>query len=96
MNNKEYFVPSHLDDQAKFFFWELDEFMAMMTPLFFGILMEMLMVGVVLGFLALLGMQKLKSGSARGFMKHIMYWYLPESVLKMRCIPGSHVTEFVG
>jgi conjugal transfer pilus assembly protein TraL len=96
MNQEDYFVPSHLDDQAKFFLWDMEEFMAMIIPIFFGMMLKVPLIGVALAFGSLHVMQKLKAGSAKGFMKHVMYWYLPDEFTKMKSTPPSHIREFIG
>ena len=98
MNQDDYYVPAHLDAPARMFFWDMDEFMAMMGPLGVGIFIHQLILGVVMGLIAAKLIKGLKAGRGRGIMAQALYWYLPSDKVfsNFKRTPHSHIREFVG
>ena len=97
MEEKDFYVPSRLDDQPRMLFWEMDEFFAMCVPLGIGIIIGFIFIGIIGGFAAAYGVTKLKAGSGRAIILHAIYWHLPSDALfKMGRTPPSYIREFTG
>ncbi|RMF24964.1 MAG: type IV conjugative transfer system protein TraL [Deltaproteobacteria bacterium] len=88
-------MPRHLDDPDKFLWWEMDQAGLAVSVFAVFMILNMLVVGVVLGALVAWIYGRLKAGRARGFMIHVAYWYLPFQ-MKLRRTPPSWVRRFVG
>lgn len=94
---ENYTIPSHLDDGMKFFMWEMDEALAFLGPLGFGVLSGMLLLGVMTGIFCAWLVAKVKKGRGTYFVRHLRYWYLPnEKPFKGTRIPPSHIREYTG
>ena len=97
MEEKDYYVPSHLDDQPRMLFWEVDEFLAMCVPLGIGIVIDFIFLGAIGGLFAAYGVNKIKAGYGRAIILHTIYWNMPSDILfKMKRTPPSHIREFIG
>jgi len=97
MQDRDYYVPSRLDDQPRMLFWEMDEFFAMCIPFGIGIIIGYLFLGLIGGFLAAYAVGKLKAGRGRAIILHAIYWHMPsDSIFKMNRTPSSYIREFVG
>jgi conjugal transfer pilus assembly protein TraL len=90
----QYHIPRLLDAPPKAFYWDMDEFMAMIAPIGIGLILDWFFVGTMLGLLASYAVAKLKAGRGAYYMLHALYWYL--GAIKMRSTPPSYIREFVG
>jgi len=88
-------MPRHLDDEAKFLWWDFQQVLVVMAIIGFSIVLSMLIEGAALGILAGMALGRIKSGRGRGYMAHTGYWYLPMN-MGMEKTPPSHVTRFIG
>jgi len=88
-------MPRHLDDEAKFLWWDFQQVLIVMAVIGFSIVVNMLIEGVVLGIMAGMAIGRIKSGRGRGYMAHTAYWYMPMN-MGMERTPPSHITRFVG
>ena len=52
--------------------------------------------GAVLGCLAASAYGMAKSGKHPAYALHLIYWYLPEGVVKLKRTPPSHLRELIG
>ena len=97
MEDQDFYIPSHLDDPPRMFFWEIDQAIAAMVPLGLGLITGFLFTSLLLSIGAAILVGKIKAGRGRGVVSQAMYWYLPgDLILKLRRTPPSHVREFCG
>lgn len=90
----QYYIPRLLDAPPRAFYWDIDEFMAMVAPIGIGLILDWFVVGAGLGLLASYTVAKLKAGRGAYYMLHALYWYL--GIIKMKSTPPSHIREYVG
>lgn len=90
----QYYIPRLLDAPPKAFYWDMDEFMAMVAPIGIGLIMGWFFIGAVMGLMAGYAVQKLKAGRGAYYMLHALYWYL--GFAKMQSTPPSYIREYIG
>jgi len=92
------YIPSKLDDPARFFFWDLDVGLTFAGVGGFTAIMGAPMIGMLLGAFAGYWLSRVKSGEGRGFFYALLYWYLPVGTLniKTKRIPPSWIREYTG
>ncbi len=88
-------MPRHLDDEAKFLWWDFQQVLVVMAIFILAIMLNMLISGAVLGGFAGWLIGRLKSGRGRGYMVHTAYWYMPVN-MGMERTPPSHIVRFIG
>lgn len=92
-----YFIPSHLDDQAKILIWDMDEAMGILGGLSVGIIVKQLIIFVLIGFFLSYVIAKTKAARGRGFLAAICYWHLPHnSLFRFKRYPASYIRDIVG
>ncbi|MDQ5767923.1 type IV conjugative transfer system protein TraL [Thiothrix subterranea] len=90
----QYYIPRLLDAPPKAFYWDMDEFMAMVAPIGIGLILDWFVIGTALGLLAGYAVAKLKAGRGAWYMLHALYWYL--GVIRLKSTPPSHIREYIG
>lgn len=96
MSEKSYYIPKHLDDPPKAFWWDMDEIILFSSIVFPGILLKnftVLLIFFMLAVIVVFQYTKLKAGKLRGFLWHFSYWVLG---FKFKGIPDSSIREFSG
>ncbi|MDX8377480.1 MAG: type IV conjugative transfer system protein TraL [Mariprofundales bacterium] len=88
-------IPRHLDDPAKFLWWEMDQAFLALGLTGMGMLVNMLAFGALLGVTVAWAFGKLKAGRGRGVTKHLGYWHLGLD-LGFRRTPTSNIGVFIG
>ena len=73
----DYRLPRKHDEPAKVLLWDFDQALIFMIAVVFGILSDMLFLGVVFGVWGGRWYGQKKVGRHRMFVVHLMYWYLP-------------------
>lgn len=99
MDPKEsFYIPSHLDDPPRFFFWDMDVGLTFAGAAGFIAIMGAPMVGLLVGGIAGYWLSRVKAGEGRGFFFALLYWYLPTGKLNIRSrrLPPSWIREFTG
>lgn len=97
MDEKAFYIPSHLDDQPRMFIWELDEFMLLAAPIGLGMFIQQIVIGVILGVFLSQQLKKIKLGAGRSIVMHALYWNTPSDwIFKMTRTPPSYMREFIG
>lgn len=96
MSEKSYYIPKHLDDPPKAFWWDMDEIILFACVIFPGILLRnfsLLLVFMTVGAICVLQYTQLKAGRLKGFLWHFAYWQLG---FRFKGIPESSIREFSG
>lgn len=97
MSDKSYYIPKHLDDPPKLFWWDADEVIVFCVLLFPGLILKsfiLLVFFFILSVFVTFQYAKLKAGKLRGFLWHFTYWVL--GILKINKIPKSNIREISG
>lgn len=94
--DEEFFIPRHLDDPPKIFIWPMDEVIALMTFLVWGVMSDAKFVGLILGFLTVSAVRRIKRSEGGRFFRNALYWYLPKGIGGGKSLPPSHVRKWHG
>ena len=89
-------IPRRLNDPPRMFWWHLDLALLVISITLLGMIAGYFMTGAVLGCLAAGGYSMAKSGKHPAYALHLIYWYLPERVVKLKRTPPSHNRELIG
>lgn len=89
-----HYVPTHLDDPAKFLFWTMDVAIIGLTFTSIGVLSGYHISGLLVGIFAAFLYQKAKAGSHPGLAMHLLGWYVGQPGFED--MPGSHIRELNG
>lgn len=92
-----YAIPRKHDEPAKLLLWDFDQALLFMIAVVFGILSDLLLLGVAIGIWGGRWYGKQKVGRHRMFVVHLMYWFLPsEWAFPFPALPPSSTREFIG
>lgn len=89
-------IPRRLNDPPRMFWWELDLALLVLASTLLGMVAGYFMSGVAAGVLTAWVYGRMKSGKHPAYALHLIYWYLPDAVVKLKCTPPSHLRELVG
>lgn len=93
----DFAIPRKHDEPAKLLLWDFDQALIFMIAMVFGILADMLFVGVASGLWVSRWYAQRKAGKHRMFVVHLMYWFLPsEWIFPFPHLPPSSTREFIG
>lgn len=94
----QHIILKTLDNSPRILFWDLDEFLVMIAPLFIGMIVGSFLV-MVSGILLKPAFSKAKRRFPRGRLQHRMYWLLPTKAFRrfgmIERLPASHIREFI-
>ncbi len=84
-----------LDNPSRLLFWEIDDFLCFVVPIFLGLSFDSLYL--ILTALPLkLMYSRLKKKFPYGQYKHQLYWHLPTHTIKyLKHLPPSHQREYL-
>ena len=89
-------IPRHLNDPPRMFWWDLDLALLVFSLTLLGMIAGYFLTGAALGLLAAGVYSMAKSGKHPAYALHLIYWHLPERVVKLKCTPASHLRELIG
>jgi type IV conjugative transfer system protein TraL len=89
-------IVDRINDPMKFLLVDIDVAMIGALVAFGGLQTGHIFKGVVLGFVVAFYLHKFKSNHHRGYLKHLLCWYLPAFVMRLRRTPPSHLKEMIG
>lgn len=89
-------IPRRLNDPPRMFWWELDLALLVFSLTLLGMVAGYFVTGTALGLLAAGVYSMAKSGKHPAYALHLIYWYLPERVVKLKRTPPSHLRELIG
>ncbi len=96
MSLEKFYIPKHLDDAPRFLLWSVDEAMAAMIPLFFGILMGMGVFTPILAIISFKSWKKIKGSGGSSLLKSLIYWHYPRTLLGLKATPDSSIKNYIG
>lgn len=96
MHETAFSIPRRLNDPPRMFWWDLDLALLVLAPTILGMVAGYFLSGVAAGVLTAWAYGRMKSGKHPAYALHLLYWYLPEAVVKLKCTPPSHFRELVG
>ena len=70
--------------------------MLVLAATLLGMIAGYFVSGIALGLLLASIYSMAKSGKHPAYALHLIYWYLPQSVVKLKCTPPSHLRELIG
>jgi type IV conjugative transfer system protein TraL len=85
-----------LDNKPRVLFWEFDEFLSLVVPLFLGMAFGSLLLALSAIFTKQL-YSKIKKKMPFGSFLHKIYWIFPTRALRsvIKTLPPSHNREFI-
>jgi type IV conjugative transfer system protein TraL len=85
-----------LDNKPRVLFWEFDEFLSFVVPLFLGIGFGSLLLALT-GIFTKIIYSKIKKKMPFGMFLHKIYWIFPTRALRsvIKTLPPSHNREFI-
>lgn len=89
-------VEQRLQDVPRILLVPVDEGLAGMLPVGFGLLTQHLMPGLVLGLAAFAFWKRFKGEGGVGRVLSLLYWYLPQPFGVFRSLPDSGVGMWRG
>ena len=89
-------IPRRLNDPPRMFWWDLDLALLVLSITLLGMIVGYFVTGAALGCLAAGVYSMAKSGKHPAYALHLIYWYLPDAVVKLKCTPPSHFRELIG
>ena len=93
MNAEAFLIPRTLDDPKLMFIWEMDSALIAIVTVFFGLMTEMVVLGLVAAYFLTKGYNKLKEEGGKGLIVRICYWFLPNFGIGRSV--ASHIRELV-
>jgi conjugal transfer pilus assembly protein TraL len=93
---ERYYIPKRLDEPERLLFWSFDEACLMITPIFMGIIVGYMTIGLLLGITLYLQWRKLKGNNQANVIRSLAYWVLPSGIFCLKKTPASHLRLFVG
>lgn len=89
-------VEQHLQDVPRILLVPVDEGLAGLLPLGFGLLSQHLIPGMILGLLSFFLWKRFKGEGGVPHVLALLYWLLPPAVSFTRSLPASAVTVWRG
>ena len=89
-------IPRRLNDPPRMFWWDLDLALLVLAATLLGMIAGYFVTGVMGGVFAAWTYSRAKSGQHPAYALHLIYWYMPASVVKLKCTPPSHLRELIG
>lgn len=96
MHETAFSIPRRLNDPPRMFWWDLDLALLVLASTLLGMVAGFFVSGVAAGVLTAWAYGRMKSGKHPAYALHLIYWYLPDAVVKLKCTPPSHFRELVG
>ncbi|SMG59719.1 type IV conjugative transfer system protein TraL [Cedecea sp. NFIX57] len=89
--------PETLSNQNRWFGFYLDELLPALIPVAWGLWTGKQLWGIGFGVLVFLGIRKLKKGRGSTWLRDLLYWYLPTSLLKglFSTLPDSCFRQWI-
>lgn len=89
-------IPRRLNDPPRMFWWDLDLALLVLAATLLGMIAGYFVSGVAGGLLAAWLYSRAKSGQHPAYALHLIYWYMPAAVVKLKRTPPSHLRELIG
>jgi type IV conjugative transfer system protein TraL len=86
----------YLDNPTRIAFWTLDEMGVLFIPIALGCIFSFPILGMMLSVSSYMLLKYIKQNIGGGFLKHVLYWYLPGMHKSMKIKIPSHVREYIG
>ena len=97
MQDANFYIPKYLDAPERYLFWTVDEAIILLSPIVIGLMASQMLVGLLLGPLALVGLKRLKGNGGEKALQHAFYWYFePPWGHGLKATPPSYIREYVG
>lgn len=95
-NLEQFYIPKRLDEPERLLFWSIDEACIMIMPIFIGLMLGHVIIGLSIGIFGYLKWRKLKGNNQANLIRALAYWVLPSSIFRLKKTPPSHIRLFVG
>ena len=94
---KKYRFPETLTNQSRWFGLPVDELITDIVCMGWGFLTKHYIPGIIAAVLAYLGIKKLKKGRGSSWLRDLVYWYMPTSLLRgiFHDVPDSCYRQWI-
>ncbi|HDR2836122.1 TPA: type IV conjugative transfer system protein TraL [Enterobacter mori] len=94
---KKYRFPETLTNQSRWFGLPVDELIPAIICLGWGFWTQHYIPGIIAAVLAYLGIKKLKKGRGSSWLRDLVYWYMPTSLLRgiFHDVPDSCYRQWI-
>ncbi|MCP9269139.1 type IV conjugative transfer system protein TraL [Xenorhabdus sp. XENO-1] len=94
---KKYRFPETLTNQNRWFGLPVDELIPAVICIGWGLWVGKQLFGIVIAVLVFWGIKKLKKGRGSSWLRDLIYWYMPTSLLKgiFHFIPDSCFRQWI-
>jgi conjugal transfer pilus assembly protein TraL len=86
----------YLDNPTRIAFWTVDEMAALFVPLALGCIFSFPITGVILSIVIYNILKYVKQNVGGGFLRHVIYWYLPGMHRSLKSKVRSDIREYIG
>ena len=89
-------IPRRLNDAPRMFWWDLDLALLVLASALLGMVAGYFVSGIAAGVVTAWAYGRMKSGKHPAYALHLIYWHLPNAVVRLKCTPPSHFRDLVG
>jgi conjugal transfer pilus assembly protein TraL len=93
-NSDPHYIPSRLDSQEKFLWWDKDVLFIAMGCICAGVAFNVGLIGGIVGIALGMGYSRLKTGKHPGMANHLLYWHV--GAFRMKGLPKSSDRFLIG
>ena len=96
MENESHNIPTRLDDNAKFLFFDYDVAIVALIPCVIATMLGQFatLVGLFFGCILAMGYKSFKAGKHKGVMTHLIFW--KTGTPNTSAMPPSYKRNFLG
>lgn len=92
--SSDYYLLNHLDDPLRFFFFTMDEFLALAAPLFIGMFINKMLWGALFSLILYKLLTSIKKLAKGVNLRQLAYWFLPTNKKTLKLWVPSYYREF--
>lgn len=95
MSMTRHVILNYVDTPLRILFWTVPELLILIVPLFLGLMIDQLILGVLISVISFWGNKKYQQRFGKGQIEAVKYWFFPRN-RKFKSLPPSFVREYVG
>lgn len=93
MERTNHYILNYLDEPTRIIFFTPTEIVTMCFCFFGGVFMDRFVAGVVLAFISVWALRKIRSQFKITSARQLLYWFFPFSEKPLQCPIPSHIRE---
>ncbi|MBS4049382.1 MAG: type IV conjugative transfer system protein TraL [Alphaproteobacteria bacterium] len=97
MNEYEtFYIPQTLDEPDRILIFEPDEGICFLGLLFYGLLFNQFIMGLVSASVCVWALKRLKGSEQPNLPLYAVYWFLPRWMMRLKATPPSFIRFYIG